>query len=61
VTSDLITKTLQIGLNVPAKFNHFRRASPAPSTDIDAIVSKIAYGELPSTTRMVEFAGTEDK
>jgi hypothetical protein len=34
VTSNLIPKTLQIGLSALSKLNDFRRARPAPSTDI---------------------------
>src|SRR5438128_3934847 len=39
VPSNLITKTLQVGSNASAKFNHFRRTSPAPSTDIATIAN----------------------
>jgi len=31
-----------LGLSASAEFNHFRRASPAPSTDIAAIANAFA-------------------
>ena len=37
--SNLITKTLQVGLNASAKLNHFRCTVPTPSTNIAAIAN----------------------
>jgi hypothetical protein len=39
VTSNLIPKMLQIGLSALSKLNDFRRARPAPSTDISPIAN----------------------